>query len=150
VTATAGSPSVQLAERPPRPIAVVIVAVLAVAGGVYYLVSGSLAVAGADGTHALVHGILSLVLGVAALLIAAGALRVRRWAWVGLMTWGVVGLTNELLRHFFYADPNYVAMAVDTVAVFALTPLDVQVAFGIRPPRNLKLDARTRNPIDRH
>ena len=39
-------------------------------------------------------------------------------------------------------------MALDIVAVFALTPLDVQIAFRVRPPRNVVLERTTRNPVD--
>ena len=34
------------------------------------------------------------------------------------------------------------------LVVFALTPLDVQIAFGVRPPRNVLLAKAGRNPID--
>ena len=48
------------------------------------------------------------------------------------MTWAVIGLTHQLLRHFFYGDASYPMLAVDTLVVLALTPLDIQVAFGVR------------------
>ena len=64
------------------------------------------------------------------------------------MTLAVVGLTHQLLRHFFYDHPSYLNLALIAVVVFALTPLDVQIAFGVRPPRNVLLAKGTRNPID--
>ena len=93
-------------------------------------------------------GVLALALGALAVVIARGALRMRSWAWSAFMTWAVVGLTHQLLRHFFYDDPNYVAMALDTIAVLALTPLEIQVAFGVRPRPNMVLERATRNPFD--
>jgi hypothetical protein len=56
------------------------------------------------------------------------------------MTWAVIGLTHQLLRHFFYGDESYPMLAVDTVVVLALTPLDVQVAFAVRGRFSLDLD----------
>jgi hypothetical protein len=85
---------------------------------------------------------------VLALAIGVGALRMRRWAWAAFMTWAVVGLTHQLLRHFFYNDPDYLAMALNTVAVLALTPLDVQIAFGVRRRRTIVLEGATRNRSD--
>jgi hypothetical protein len=134
-----------------RPLAVTIVAALAFAGGVYYLVSGGIALADAYGgdDDRLFEGIVEIVFGTFALLISLGAIGMRRWAWQAYMTWAVVGLTVQILRHFFYDGANYVAMAVNTFAVFALTPRDVQIAFGVRPPDNVDLAAPTRNPLDR-
>jgi hypothetical protein len=45
-----------------------------------------------------------------------------------------IGLTDELIRHFFYRDVNYALMAIDAVVVFVLTPRDMQVAFEVRTP----------------
>ena len=53
---------------------------------------------------------------------------------------GVFGLTHQLLRHFFYSDESYPMLAVDMVVVLALTPLDIQVAFGARSRPSLDLD----------
>ena len=39
-------------------------------------------------------------------------------------------------------------MALDTVAVLVLTPLDVQIAFRVRPPRNVVLERAAGNPSD--
>jgi hypothetical protein len=36
-----------------------------------------------------------------------------------------IGLTHQLLRHFFYDHASYVNLALMTLVVFALTPLDV-------------------------
>ena len=115
-----------------RPAPVTYIGLLALAAGGYHLVVGVLRVAEGGGASELAEGATGIALGVAAVVIATGALRMRRWAWAAFMTWGVVGLTNELLRHFFYEDVNYVAMALETLAVLTLTSLEVQVAFGIR------------------
>ena len=78
-----------------------------------------------------------------ALAIGRGAFRMARWSWAAFMTWAVIGLTHQLLRHFFYTDANYVVMAVDAVSVLALTPLDIQIAFGVRPQPKLLLDGES-------
>jgi hypothetical protein len=96
-----------------------------------------------------VHGVFLAVLGATVLLLGVGAFFVKTWAWIGLMIWAVIGLTNQLLRQFFFDDPSYLAMAASTIAVFALTSFDVQVAFRVRPPRNVQLAQPTRNPLDR-
>ena len=85
--------------------------------------------------------------GLLAIAIAVEALRMRRWAWVAFMAWALLGLVHQLLRHFFYDSADYLAMALDAVAVLVLTPLDVQIAFGVRPPRNVT--PRTRNQASR-
>jgi len=122
-----------------RPLAVTLVGILGLGAGVYYIVDGVLVIVSGGDTSKLAGGAFELALGVLVIGIGAGVLRMRRWAWVAFMTWAVVGLTQQLLRHFFYDHPNYVAMALNTVAVLALTPLDVQAAFGVRPPRNARL-----------
>ena len=129
-------------------MAVTFVGVLALAVGGYYAVDGAFVLVNGGDSSTLAGGALEIALGAIAFAIGVGALRMLRLAWVALMTWGVIGLTLQLLRHFFYTDPNYLAMALSTVAVLALTPLDVQVDFGVRHPRNANLDRAVRNPID--
>jgi hypothetical protein len=41
-------------------------------------------------------------------------------------------------------------MAIDTVAVLVLSPLEVQVAFGLTHAKSVHLARPTRNPLDRH
>jgi hypothetical protein len=60
----------------------------------------------------------------------------------------VWGLTLNLLRYFFLGGARYVPFVAGTLAVFLLTPPDIQVAFRVRKPPNIRLDANTRNPID--
>ena len=121
---------------------------LALGVGAYNLVDGVVVVVGGGDRSLLAEGVFEVVVGLVAIALGVSALRMRRWAWVGFMALAVVGLTQQLLRHFFYDHPNYVSLALFTLAVFALTPLDVQIAFGIRPPRNVLLTDRARNPID--
>ena len=116
------------------------VGVLAIAAGVYHLVAGGMTVADGGSASRLAEGASDLALGVLALAIGRGALRMAPWAWTALMTWAVIGLTHQLLRHFFYSDESYGALAVDTVVVLGLTPLDIQVAFGVRRRPALDLD----------
>jgi hypothetical protein len=130
-----------------RPIPVTFIGVLALAVGAYDAIDGVVVlVNGGDGSK-LAEGAFELALGLLAIAIARGMLRIRRWAWAALMTWAVIGLTHELLRHFFYSDPNYVAMALNTLVVLALTPLDVQIAFGVRPHRSVLLDSPAQNLV---
>ena len=130
-----------------RPVSVTLVALLALAVAVYSLAYGVLAVRGGDEDR-LVDGIFHLALGVGALAAAIGAFRMRRWGWAAFMTWAVIGLTHQILRYLFFEDPSYVDMAINTFAVLALSPLDVQIAFGVRHTRNVQLERPTRNPVD--
>jgi hypothetical protein len=136
------------AEKPKRPVPVTLVALLAVAVAIYSLVYGVLAVQGGEDDR-LADGIFHLALGVGALAAGAGAFRLRPWAWAAFMTWAVIGLTHQILRYFFFGDPNYVDMAANTFAVLALSPLEVQIAFGLRYTENVQLARPTRNPLDR-
>jgi hypothetical protein len=129
-----------------RPVAVTFVGLLALVVGAYHAADGiNVLLGGGDANH-LAGGALDVALGVLAIAIAVGAWRMRRWAWAAFMTWAVVSLLHQLLRHFFYTDPSYVAMALDIVAVLVLTPLDVQIAFGVRPSRNVVIDQP--HPVD--
>jgi hypothetical protein len=120
-----------------RPTAVTIVAALAVLAAGYLIVDGVLTLRDADrdNTGEIVNGILPVAQGLVALVVAAGALRMRAWAWKLFMTLAVIGLTIQILRHFSFGDARYARMALDAFIVFALTPRDVQVAFGIRARR---------------
>ena len=127
-------------------MAVTVVAGLAAAVGAYEIGHGvSVAVRGGSASL-LSEGVFDLVLGGVAIAIGVAALRMRRWSWVALMSWALVGLVHQLLRHFFYDNPDYLTMALNTLVVFVLTPLDVQIAFGARPPRNVALE--TRHPVE--
>ena len=130
-----------------RPIAVTFVGVLAIVVGASLVVDGAAVLVHGGDASKLSGRAFDLALGVLAIGIGAGALRMRRWAWAALMTWAAIGLAHELLRHFFYSDANDPVMALDVIVVFALTPLDVQIAFGVRPHRNVFLhDGRNPAP----
>jgi hypothetical protein len=143
----AGDRASAAAKKPKRPMSVTLVAVLAVGVGVYALVYGVLAVRSGEEDR-LADGILHLALGLGALIAGAAAFRLRAWAWAAFMTWAVIGLTHQLLRHLFFGDPNYADMAINTFAVLALSPLEVQIAFGLRHTENVQLSRATRNPLD--
>jgi hypothetical protein len=129
-----------------RPIAVTVVAIIALVYGIALTVSGVLALLDAEGeTRDLFSGAVELFFAAVALLVAVGAFRVERWAWVLFMAWAVWGLTLNLLRVFFFDDPRYLPLGLATLAVFLLTPRDTQVAFGVRNPPN----TATRNPLER-
>ena len=123
-------------------------AVLAAGVAVYSGIYGVLAVRGDPGTARLADGVFHLALGVGALAAALGAFLMRPWGWAVFMTWAVIGLTHQILRYLFFEDPNYADMAINTFVVLALSPLDVQVAFGLRHTDNVQLARRSRNPVD--
>lgn len=129
-----------------RPVAVTFVGLLALVLGAYHIGHAVYVFVDGGDSSRLAEGAFDLVLGGLSIAIGFACLRMRRWAWVAFMTWALVGLLHQLLRHFFYDHPDYLAMALDTVAVFFLTPLDVQIAFGVRPPRNVALERASRNP----
>jgi hypothetical protein len=139
--ATPGSP-----RAAKRPVAVTFVGLLGLIVGGYHVAHGVAVVVEGGDSSRLAEGAFDLVLGGLAIAIGFAALRMRRWAWVAFMTWALVGLVHQLLRHFFYDHPDYLAMALDTVAVLFLTPLDVQIAFGVRSPRHVALERASRNP----
>lgn len=136
-----GGTTAQPAAGRKRPIGVTLVGLLALAAGAYHLVGGGLTVAHGHGASKLAEGAFDVVFGVIAVAIGRGALRTASWAWAGFMTWAVIGLTHQLLRHFFYDDESYPMLAVDTLVVLLLTPLDIQVAFGVRSRPALDLGA---------
>ena len=123
-----------------RPIAVTLVGLLALVAGVYHLVGGGITVADGGDASKLAEGAFDIAFGVLALVIGRGAFRMARWSWAAFMTWAVIGLTHQLLRHFFYGDESYPMLAVDMVVVLALTPLDIQVAFGVRSRPSIDLE----------
>jgi hypothetical protein len=130
----------EAAKQRRRPIAVTVVGVLALGAGLYHLADGGATVAHGGDASRLAEGAFDLTFGVLALLIARGVFRMAPWAWAAFMTWSVIGLTHQLLRHFFYGNTSYPIMAVDTLVVLALTPLDVQIAFGLRRRPTIALD----------
>jgi hypothetical protein len=124
-----------------RPVAVTFVGALGLGAGLYHLVGGGMAVADGGSASKLAEGAFDLALAVLALAIGRGALRMAPWAWTALMTWAVIGLTHQLLRHFFYSDESYGMLAVEVAVVLALTPLEIQVAFGVRRRPTLDSDS---------
>lgn len=135
------------ATKAKRPISVTLVALLALAVATFSLARGGLTVAGGDPAR-LPDAIFHLVVGAGTLLAVVGALRMRPWGWAMFMSWAVVGLTNQILRYGFFGDVNFADMAINTFVVLALSPLDVQIGFGLRHTHNLQLARATRNPVD--
>ena len=137
------------AEKRKRPVSVTLVALLAIAVSIYSLTVGVLAVQEGSNER-IADGVFHIGLAVGALAAAFGAFTMRSWGWAAFMIWAVVGLTNQILRYLFFEDPNYLSMAINTFAVLALSPADVQIAFGVRHTGNVKLTRPTRNPVDSH
>ena len=129
-------------------MAVTLVAALAAGFAVYSLVNAGLAIESGDEDR-VPDAAFNIVRGVGLLAAAVGAFRLRPWGWAIFMTWAVIGLTHQILRYLFFEDPNYVDMAINTFAVLALSPLEVQIAFGLTHTRNVHLARPTRNPVDR-
>jgi hypothetical protein len=125
-----------------RPVGVTFVGVLALGAGAYYLIEAGFRIAEDGSSSRLGAGVVDVALGVVALAIGRGALRNASWAWAALMTWAAIGLGHELLRHFFYSGESYASLALDAAIVLAITPLDIQVAFGVRrrPGLNIGFD----------
>lgn len=129
-------------------MSVTLVALLSLGLAVYSVAFGVIAIRGGESDR-LPDAIFHLALGGGALAAAVGSFRLAAWGWTALMTWAVVALTHQILRYLFFDDPNYADMAVSTFAVLALSPLDVQIAFGLRHTENVGLRRATRNPVDR-
>ena len=137
------------ATKTKRPVQVTLVAMLALGLAIYSVAYGVIAIESGESDR-LPDAIFHLALGAAALAAAVGSFRLAAWGWTTLMTWAVVALTHQILRYLFFDDPNFADMAVSTFAVLALSPLDVQIAFGLRPTENVELARTTWNPVDRH
>jgi hypothetical protein len=135
-------------RRQKRPLSVTLVALLALGVALYNLAHGALAVDG-DDERQLLEGIFHIAFGLGTLAAGVGAFLLRGWAWVAFMTWAVIGLTLQIVRHLFFDGPNYAAMAINAFAVLALSPLEVQIAFGLRHTQNVEFARPTRNPLDR-
>jgi len=132
-----------------RPIAATLVVVMALVWGAVLAANGVIALGDArNGDASTWPAVSDLLFACLAVLVAVGAFRVARWGWVLFMTWAVWALTVNLLRVFVFGDPQYLPLVVATLTVFMLTPLDVQVAFGVRNAPNVRLGS-SRNPLDR-
>jgi hypothetical protein len=125
------------------------VAAAAVGVALYNLAYGVITIEGASDDERLIEGIFHVAFGLGTLVAAVGAFRLRSWAWIAFMSWAVVGLTLQIVRHFFFDDPNYAAMAINAFAVLAMSPLEVQIAFGLRHTQDVEIARPTRNPLDR-
>ena len=130
-----------------RPVSVTLAAALGLGLAIYSVASGVIAIQDGEADR-VPDGIFHVVLGIGALVAAVGSFRLAAWGWTALMTWAVVALTHQVLRYLFFDDPNYADMAVSAFAVLALSPLDVQIAFGLRHTENVQLGRPTRNPVD--
>jgi hypothetical protein len=134
-----GQPPQTVVTRGPRPVPVTIFALLALVFAAFLTVQGVLTLIDAEGEReALIEGAIELGSAALAFAVCFGAVRVKRWAWVVFMSWAVFGLTLQLLRVFFFDDPVHWRLAFLTVAVFLLTPLDMQIAFGVRKPPHVR------------
>lgn len=79
------------------------------------------------------------LLSLSGIVVLVGFLRMQRWSWVVLMVWTCISLTITLID-YFYAEPNYIVLASDTIIAFALNQADVQRIFRIRTDPGERLD----------
>jgi hypothetical protein len=66
--------------------------------------------------------------GVLGIVFSIGLWRLRRWAWVAVMLWAGLNMTQALVS-YFRGDQQYVAMALSVVIVLYLNQREVQLAF---------------------
>jgi hypothetical protein len=62
------------------------------------------------------------------LIVSYGLWRLRRWGWVATMLWAGANMVQALYG-YFWAEPQYGAMALSVVIVLYLNQRDVQLAF---------------------
>ena len=130
-------------EAKQRPTGITILAVLALVGGVFYLLSalasgflgGGLAATfvgtGVGGLFALL-GIVALVLGIAYLAFAYGAWTLKPWGWILGVAIAVVGLALSLV-YVLQGDAitnQLISVVVDIIILYYLNTPDVKKAFG--------------------
>ena len=77
---------------------------------------------------------LAALLMVVGLVVAAGLVMLKRWAWVATMLWVGVTLASELSLFFSGEDTNYLTLAISVAQVFYLNLSDVQRACARREP----------------
>ena len=92
-----------------------------------WLVEGRLTAGGQAGFV----GVLQVLLAAFALVLLFSMLRMRRWAWVALMSWSIGSMLVNLIL-YFYGRPNYLNMFLMVVIVFSLAQGEVLAALGIR------------------
>jgi hypothetical protein len=68
----------------------------------------------------------------AGLIVAAGLVQLKRWAWVATMLWVGLNLAAELGFYFNGKDTNYLVLVVSIAQCFYLNLSDVQAAFQRR------------------
>ncbi|MCZ7665073.1 MAG: hypothetical protein M5U22_20050 [Thermoleophilia bacterium] len=105
--------------------------------------TGTLHIVGVQPLPLRVESALPFVLAVAFfnLVIAAGMVFLKSWAWVAAMTLQGVALAGALWS-YFEGEPNYAAMALSVFVVFYLNLREVRRPFGVE-------DLRARDRDDR-
>ena len=80
-------------------------------------------------------GSLAVLMMLAGLVVAAGLVSLKRWAWVATMLWVGLNLFAELGFYFNGKETNYLVLVVSIAQVFYLNLSDVQAAFERRGER---------------
>ena len=81
-------------------------------------------------------GSLAVLMMLAGLIVAAGLVQLKRWAWVATMLWVGLNLAAELGFYFNGKDTNYLVLVVSIAQCFYLNLSDVQAAF--ERPRDMR------------
>jgi hypothetical protein len=134
-------------------VAIVIIALIVVAGFVFRLLQGldGLDEAGVFGAgplppvssagaltaagQALVVACLELLLAAVSLVILTGILLRKRWAWVSAMTWVAIALLAHVIR-YFQGEPRYLSMLAEVVLVLALNRRAMRHLYSIDVDRD--------------
>lgn len=72
-----------------------------------------------------------LLLGLVQLVLGIGFWRLKRWAWVGIMTWQVVKILADITGFLAPERPVF-SLLLAVICVFLLNQADVRRIFGIR------------------
>jgi len=123
-----------------RPTGVTIIAVLAALGGLFAILAGltlvglgGLAGAAAGGGYAALLGVLFLIYGVLALILAYGFWTLKSWAWplgVGVEIFGIVSATLQFLNDTSQVVSLVISLAIAAVIIWYLFQPHVKAAFG--------------------
>lgn len=88
------------------------------------------------------EGMLYIALGVVQLVLGAGFLSLKRWAWVGIMSWQALSILVDLTS-LLSGDQPVLSLFFSVVLVFLLNQSNVRQVFGVRGLMNDSAHADT-------